>query len=153
MPEQPQTPAANQESGPQQSAKPGAPVKAKPAKSKAPKTHKKTHKKLAKQPTDGPTKVVVRNGSTSDPKLEFAPRLPQGEASYQRQSTAQLLSGTEEKLKSLSGHQLKPNEQATLDQIRNFMDQARVAVKAGDVQRAHTLAYKAHLLSNELFQP
>jgi hypothetical protein len=37
-----------------------------------------------------------------------------------------------------------------LDQIHNYIDQARAADKAGDLQGAQTLASKARQLSDEL---
>lgn len=136
---------------PETPSKKPAPAPAKSSSAKPAKKHKKTNKK-AVPPADGPKKIVVRNGSTADPELEFSPGLPRGEASYQRQTTTQLLAGTEAKLKALSGQKLNANDQALVDQIRNFMDQAKAAVNAGDLQRGHTLAYKAHLLSNELMR-
>lgn len=144
-----QTPQGTQSA--ERSAKQAATSTAKSNSAKPVKKHKKTKKKAA-QPTDGPRKIVVRNGSTADPELEFSPGLSRGEASYQRQTTTQLLAGTEVKLKALSGQKLNANDQALVDQIRNFMDQAKAAVNAGDLQRGHTLAYKAHLLSNELMR-
>jgi hypothetical protein len=33
------------------------------------------------------------------------------------------------------------------------MDQAKTAIAAGDIERGHNLALKAHLLSDELLKP
>ena len=41
-------------------------------------------------------------------------------------------------------------QQETVGQIRNYMEGARAALKEGDVQRAGTLAGKAHLLADDL---
>jgi hypothetical protein len=37
-----------------------------------------------------------------------------------------------------------------LDQIHTYVRQSKAASDSGDLTRAHTLAYKAHLLSDEL---
>lgn len=40
-----------------------------------------------------------------------------------------------------------------VNQIRQFVEQAKAAVTAGDVERGHNLAVKARLLSDELAKP
>jgi hypothetical protein len=40
-----------------------------------------------------------------------------------------------------------------VNQIRQFMEQSKAAVEAGDLERARTLAWKAQLLSDELVKP
>ncbi len=50
----------------------------------------------------------------------------------------------------LSGRTLDGRRQETVGQIRNYLDQARLALKEGDLRRANTLAEKAHLLSDDL---
>jgi hypothetical protein len=52
-------------------------------------------------------------------------------------------------LKSIT-RTLDADEQATVAQIRNFMTQSRTAITDNDLVRAHNLALKAHLLSDEL---
>jgi hypothetical protein len=44
------------------------------------------------------------------------------------------------------------SQQGTIDQIHTYMEQSRQAMSAGDVVRARNLAFKAHLLSNELIR-
>ena len=39
------------------------------------------------------------------------------------------------------------------NQINQFMEQSKTAAVAGDLDRAHNLAMKAHLLSDELLKP
>jgi hypothetical protein len=50
----------------------------------------------------------------------------------------------------VSGKQLTPTQQSVLEQINSYIRQSKVASDSGDLSRAHTLAYKAHLLSAEL---
>jgi len=75
------------------------------------------------------------------------------QASQQRSTTKQLLESTEENLKKVAGGQLSASQQEMVNQIRQFMEQSRAAVSAGDVQRGHNLALKARLLSDELVKP
>jgi len=44
-------------------------------------------------------------------------------------------------------------QQDTVSQIRQFMDQSKEALAGGDMERAHTLAWKAQLLSEDLVKP
>lgn len=68
-------------------------------------------------------------------------------------STGQLTSATEENLKKIAGRQLNSSQQEIVSQIKQFMEQSKTAVAAGDLDRAHNLALKAHLLSDELLKP
>jgi hypothetical protein len=92
----------------------------------------------------------VSDGSTTNPKTQIAPSVTQSQASRQRQNTSQLLAATDSNLKKLSGRQLSGNQQDTMKQIRAYMEQAKSADAAGELQRARNLAVKAHLLSDEL---
>ena len=94
--------------------------------------------------------MVVRNGGTHDDTVQLAPALTPEQEQHNRENTSQLLSTTDANLKNLSGRQLTPSQQGTLDQIHSYMRQSKVAYDSGDLVRAHTLAYKAHLLSDEL---
>lgn len=97
-----------------------------------------------------PGKVVVRNGGTNDDVVHLAPGGTQEQELHNRENTTQLLATTDENLKRLAGRQLSPAEQGTVDQIHAYMRQAKSAADAGDLSRAHTLAFKAHLLSDDL---
>jgi hypothetical protein len=118
------------------------------------KKSRKHSKKVAPagQPGDSRPKVVVRNGSTPDPEVQLSPGMSQEQASDQRQNTTQLLTNTETNLKTISVRQLNANQQDVVKQIRTYMDQAKAAITSGDLPRAHNLAFKAHLLSNELLK-
>jgi hypothetical protein len=91
---------------------------------------------------------------TQTARVEPPPDLGQlsasgGDDGQQRTSTTKLIDGTEANLKSLT-RQLSSDEQNTVAQIRNYLNQARAALKDSDLERAHNLAVKANLLSNEL---
>jgi len=64
-----------------------------------------------------------------------------------------MLRGTETNLKNLSSRQLNSNQQDMVNQVRQFMQQSKTAMSAGDFERAKTLAWKAQLLSEELVKP
>jgi hypothetical protein len=99
-----------------------------------------------------PPKKVVRNGGSKEPSIELVEGTPVEQAKQQR-STDQLTSAINENLKKIAGRQLKPSQQDMVNQINQFMDQSKKAVAAGDLDRAHNLAMKARLLSDELVKP
>lgn len=93
-----------------------------------------------------PPKIVVQEGGDA----------PTGQISdagnnhtESRQSIEQLLQSTDTNLRSLT-RALNDEERSMVEQIRNYMAQARVASTDGDFTRANNLALKAHLLSDEL---
>ena len=61
-----------------------------------------------------------------------------------------VLSGANDSCRPHKSRQLNPSQQDSVSQIRKYMEQANAAEKAGDVQRAHNLASKALLLSDDL---
>lgn len=93
---------------------------------------------------------VVRNGSTQDPQLDFVPGVTATQASRQRQDTERLLGIADANLKQSSTRTLTAAQQDTVNQIKLYIEQSKQAVTAGELQRAHNLAFKAQLLSNEL---
>jgi len=109
-------------------------------------------KKARKKPTAASQsgRVVVRNGGARDNSAQISPAINDEQARHQRENTSQLLATTDANLKKVAGHQLTPAQQSTLDQIHAYVRQAKAASDSGDLPRAHTLAYKAHLLSDEL---
>ena len=116
---------------------------------KAP-SKKKRHRKTCAPPAAASDKKVVRNGGTVDPVVQLAPGMSAEQASSQRQNTTQLLAATDDNLKQIASRQLSSTQQDSVSQIRKYMEQANAAEKAGDVQRAHNLASKALLLSDDL---
>jgi hypothetical protein len=112
---------------------------------------RRPRKKLVTPPaSDGPTKVIVKNGGASDPTVQLSPGVSPETASRQRQSTSLLLSTTENNLNATAGRQLSSSQKDTVTQVREYMKQAKASADAGDSQRAHNLAFKAKLLSDEL---
>ena len=95
-------------------------------------------------------KVVVRNGGARDDVIHLSPGGSREQEAHNRENTDQLLATTDENLKMLASRQLSPSQQSTVDQIHSYMRQAKSAADSGDLARAHTLAFKAHLLSDDL---
>ena len=145
---QPQTPAQEAPPAPQ------TPEAVPPAATESPERPRLARKKkraARKKPAANPSgKVVVRNGGAKDNSAQLSPGMNQEQALHQRENTSQLLETTDANLKRIAGRQLTPVQQSTLDQIHAYMRQSKAASDAGDVSRARTLAYKAHLLSDEL---
>ena len=100
-----------------------------------------------------PPKVVVKDGGSDEPTIELTRGTSDQQASQQRYTTEQLRTETEENLKKLAGRQLTASQQEMVTQIKQFMDQAKSAVADEDLERGHSLAMKAHLLSEELLKP
>jgi len=148
--DQPQPPPAEPSagSGETKPAEPTAPVEKQS--SRATKGTQSGEK--CRAPSSGPRKRIVRRGSTTDPTIQFSPGLTQQQASAQRQNTGQLLASTDANLKKISNRQLTPAQQDAVNQIRRYLEQAKTADASGDLQRAHNLAFKARLLSDELLQ-
>lgn len=115
-----------------------------------PKPKRHTHKKKSVPPGDPPEKVVVRDGSTSEPNVKLSRPMSQKQSSNQLKNTDDLLAGTESNLKQVSGRTLNATQQETVKQIHLYMDQARKAIDEGDLDRGRNLAFKAHLLSDDL---
>ncbi len=122
------------------------------AKPKGPAGKTRKARKRAAKPTANPNepkKTVVSNGSTAEPVIQIS----SGQSGSQDAgSTNSLLDATESNLKKLSGRQLSPAQQDMVKQIRAYLEQAKTASGIGDTQGAHNLAFKAHLLSEELLK-
>jgi hypothetical protein len=99
-----------------------------------------------------PRKKVVRNGGSEEPTVQLTGGTTAEQAAQQR-STDQLTAATGENLKKIAGRQLNASQQEMVNQIKQFMAQSKAAVAAGDLERGHDLARKAHLLSDELVKP
>jgi hypothetical protein len=127
--------------------------KAHPAKTPAKKRRPHPKNVPVDQPADAPKKVIINNGGAPDPTVQLSPGVNPEAASRQRQSTNLLLSTTESNLKATEGRELNSSQQDTVTQVREYMKQAKASADAGDLQRAHNLAFKAKLLSDELAKP
>ncbi len=160
--QQPQAPGEQQAQPPEQpAAEAKTPAKPKGTNSKTTqnsKRKKKTttqlksahHPKMPASSSGEPGKVVIRNGGAKDDVIHLSPGGTREQEAHNRENTEQLLATTDENLKRLSGRQLSSAEQSTVDQIHSYMRQAKSAADSGDLARAHTLAFKAHLLSDDL---
>jgi len=115
-------------------------------------TIKKRRKRATPPPDGAPLKIVVREGGAREPAAQIAPGLTPAEQARQRQSAEQLLSSTDDQLRELTLRTLNARQQETVEQIHNYMDGARSALKDGDLRRASTLAEKAHMLSDDLLK-
>ena len=74
------------------------------------------------------------------------------EAARQRENAEQLLMAAESSLEQLAARSLSMNRQQIVVQIRQYIGVARSALKESDTQRAHTLALKEYLLSDDLLK-
>jgi hypothetical protein len=163
----PSQPSSEQETKPEVQPPPPAPTPSEPEVSAPPKmptaesarkptsktTKKKPKSRHTKKPDPPPSnssKKVVANGGTSEPQIQIAPRLSDKQQADERQKISNLLFLAEGNLQKVSGRALKDSEEEMAKQIRMYMDQAKVASEAGDLQRAQNLASKANLLSVEL---
>jgi rRNA maturation endonuclease Nob1 len=99
-----------------------------------------------------PPKKVVRDGGSNEPKVQLTGGTTAQRAS-DKSSTEQLKAATEENLKKAEGRELSPTQREIVSQIKEFMEQSKAAVAAGDLERGHNLALKANLLSDELVKP
>jgi len=95
----------------------------------------------------------VRQGGATEPAIQLAGGPSGGSATEQRDDTTQLLGITEDNLKKLDGQPLNTHQQDSVTQIRQFMEQSKTALASGEPERAHTLAWKAKLLSEDLVNP
>ena len=64
-----------------------------------------------------------------------------------------MLSATEDNLKKAASIQLSSDQEGSVSQIRQFIDQSKKALASADYERAHTLAWKAKVLSDDLVNP
>lgn len=148
-PVEPAQTGAEASSGAQPEAK--KPESSAPPAKAGPASKKRRHRKTGAGASGAiPDKKVVRNGGTTDPVVQLTPGMSKEQASSQRQNTSQLLAATDNNLKQISARPLNSSQQDSVSQIRKYMEQAKEAEQAGDVERAHNLASKALLLSDDL---
>lgn len=167
MPQQPPPPTATPEATPTPAEAETQPAgqqqpEAQPAATPAeqPKTAEKTRPKhtrhtAAKKPGEKsevahntPSKKVIPAEPAPTPQQISPGPTPANEGSSQA-STDQLLQGAEANLNGIT-RPLSKDEEAMRAQIREFIKQSRTATTENDPARAHTLAVKARLLSDEL---
>jgi protein-disulfide isomerase-like protein with CxxC motif len=76
-----------------------------------------------------------------------------GDQAQKKDAASQMIAATEQNLNKLTGRQLSNAERESVIQIRQFVEQSRAALTAGNLERAQTLAWKAKLLSEDLIGP
>ena len=96
-------------------------------------------------------RIVVQPAADrpGDAQAPVVPDMSHTDEAHHRQTTEQLMQSTDANLKSLK-RVLNADERSILQQIQLFMEQSREATHSQDLVRAHNLALKAHLLSDEL---
>jgi hypothetical protein len=142
-PEPAATPAAEQPQAEQQPAAPAEQPKIYTGKPKA---------KSGKHAAVKKPKVVVQADKTAPaPQTggQISPGPTPADAAHSQASTEQLLQSAETNINGIS-RQLSKEEEAIRAQVREYIKQSRNATTENDPARAHNLAVKAHLLSDEL---
>jgi len=135
---------------------PPAPAPAKPepppvapqkpeSKPKPPAHHRKPASKPVQQASAEPSP------GAETPAISAIGQLSSGESSDLWRKTEKSIEETEKGLNDIN-RKLSDGEAKTADQIREFIKQARAALKAGDVDGAGVLAAKAKVLLGELTQ-
>ena len=101
-------------------------------------------------PPQNTSKLIIQEGNapSSEGTLSAGMGL-EDPSSHNKQTTEQLLQSSQTNLNSIN-HPLSPDEQAMVSQIKDYMTQSRKATADSDNVRAHNLALKAFLLSDEL---
>jgi hypothetical protein len=99
-----------------------------------------------------PEKTIVRQGGITEQSIQLAGGST-GDQAQKREAANQMIAATERNLYKLTGRQLSNAERDSVIQIRQFVEQSRTALTAGNLERAQTLAWKAKLLSEDLIDP
>jgi hypothetical protein len=106
-----------------------------------------------RKPANKPGQQASNESSTGlgTPGVSAIGQLSSGESSALFRKTSDSIASTERGLNGIN-RKLSDAEQKTAAHIREFLKQARVALAAGDVDGASTLAAKARVLLGELSQ-
>jgi len=119
---------------------------AKPAPTPPPQPAPKPKVKHKKQESKPPAPEEASNGT---PGVSAIGQLSSGDPSDIRQQTEESIAATERGLKAIP-RELSDQDQKTVDHIREFLKQAKLALASGDTDGASTLAAKAKVLLAEL---
>ena len=96
-----------------------------------------------------PPRVVIDGGGGNRANGQAASGAGQDNGSNYQATTQQLLDSAENNLRNLK-RQLSDTEQSMVSQIKDYTAQSKKATSEGDDVRAHNLAQKARLMSDEL---
>jgi outer membrane biosynthesis protein TonB len=138
-------PKADTDKPPAEASKP----KPKPRRKAAKPAAKKEAPVVVADNTPPPKIVIQEGGAETESSGQINVGISHGDSAHQKQNTQQLIDSTETNLKGIR-RSLSTDEQGIVQQIRNYLTQSRSATDQGDIVRAHNLALKAHLLSDEL---
>lgn len=140
-PPEPTTPVVqpSEETTQDQTATPATASTSKP-KSEAPRPPVRHKKPVNKNPQ------MASNGSLG---VSAIGQLSSGNPGDYTRQTEESIASAERNLRGIN-RMLNDQDQRTLAHIREFLKQAHHALSSGDVDGAHTLAAKAHVLLNEL---
>ena len=98
-----------------------------------------------------PAKNVPEGSAETHASLgQISPVITHNESIHGTATTEQLLESTDTNLRNITKRQLSSDEQSIVAQITDYITQSHQATKEGDLVRAHNLALKAHLLSDDL---
>jgi hypothetical protein len=99
----------------------------------------------------GPPKILVKpdDAAAGPTSGVISPGPAHPDPARDQATTEQLLQSAESNLNGIK-RQLSQDEQAIVTQIRDYVTQSRQATKENDAVRAHNLALKAQLLSDDL---
>src|SRR5205814_9550009 len=92
--------------------------------------------------TGDPRRIMIRLGGTSEATTRIIPGMSPEEAHRLQEETGQLVSSANSDLNELASRTLSPNKQETVVQIHHYLEIAQSALAEGNIQRAHTLAFK-----------
>jgi outer membrane biosynthesis protein TonB len=122
-------------------------------KTKPKQTHHAAGKKPGEKPEvahNNPRKIIPAEPAPTPAQTgQISPGPTSSDTAHSQTSTDQLLQGAEANLNGIT-RTLSKDEEAMRAQIREFIKQSRTATTENDPARAHTLAVKARLLSDEL---
>ena len=135
-------PPAGAEQPPARAEQPGdtAPRAATPSPSPAP--------RVTPPAAPRPTAPASAPPAAAPPVL--SPVLSAADEQRLRADTQQRLDGAEQRLRQIDPSKLASAQQDSLLTVQSFIDKAREALQAKDIQRAFTLADKAYVLADEL---
>lgn len=102
---------------------------------------------IFKRPVSPPERPTP---STSPPSPPLRPQLSAEEEQRLMEDARRKIGEVDRLLRELEGRQMKPQQKEMLLTAKDFVDQARSALGAGDYQRAVNLAGKAQALSDDL---
>ena len=144
QPEQPEEPALKQTSQPPISLPRAVPPAPEPRRPSAPPAPRPAAPAAVPPPPPAP------RVTPEPPPPVLSPVLSAVDEQKLRTDTQRRIDGAAQRLRQIDPAKLASGEQESLQTVQSFLDKAREALQAQDIQRAFTLADKAYLLAGEL---